>query len=296
MYLETRENGSILHTFDSVSEYITFAQKGHSELPKSRRSSRKEDSAYRTFSGSATFDSAIELAYKGYPKAREHAEPFRNLVLESISPYLIKPKPRYDMVGEIVDQPRYLSGMPDPFLTRYEPLEGITTEGKTKRIYRILVNLTYICYTSADEILNRGAAIAALVDLLEEQGKRAEVIGVTHVKAFDANKIYLTNFIPIKDAGQPLDIDFIYFVLAHPAMLRRFAFSVWETYPQGIRERIGIPGGYGRPATPNDTIDSDLYFPEIIDTSAFGDQVKTKKWIISILRKEGAIDDSYVDA
>jgi hypothetical protein len=44
----------------------------------------------------------------------------------------------------------------------------------------------------------------------------------------------------VKRAGEPLQLDALTFALAHPAMLRRLFFGVWETAPKGLLRECGL--------------------------------------------------------
>ena len=298
MNFSTLDDGSYLHTFDSIGEYIDLAQNRESFIPDSSCASRRTEE--RVFSGTATFEDAVELAYKGYPAARKVGEPIRHLFLDALTPVVIKKKPRYDLVGDTIDVSRYLTGMPDPFMIRYEPVHGTTEIGKSKKIFRIVVNITYEHRVPQESILHRGATIAALVDLMESADKRVEVIAVTSIGEsrwmFDDSETkpnaILHNFIPVKSPGQALDIDFLYFVLAHPAMLRRFSFGVWESYPKEICDPYGIPhGNYGIVRPPTQQLDADLYLPHVIDHTTFASPLSSKKWLIRILLEQNLIEE-----
>lgn len=299
MYLDI-DGKDVMHTFDSVSEYLAYAMETPSSLPTIRRRSRSKGKSSDTdFFGTATIEDAYELAYKGYAAARSVGEPIRNLAIDMLSPHIIKPKPQYDRVGEIIDVSRYLSGIPDDFIIRREPVVGMTERGKSSKVFRICVNLTYVCYTSGAEIARRGAAIVSLIDLLEQQGRRVEVLGIIAIRAaYNADsKECLHNLITIKEAGHALDIDFLYFVLAHPSMLRRFGFSVWETYPENIRKFYGVPdGNYGTVASPDQIVDSDIYFSHLLDRTPFITPTSSIIWVMDHLVKQGAIDASVLEA
>ena len=298
MYLDI-DGKNVMHTFDSVSEYLAYAIDTPSEFyHKDRHSRNSSIIGQHDFFGSTSIEEAQELAYKGYPQAREHGEPIRNLAIEMLSPHIIKPKPQYDMVGDIIDVSRYLSGIPDDFIIRREPVYGLTERGKSSKVFRICVNLTYVCYTSGNEIARRGAAIVSLIDLLEQQGRRVEVTGIMAVRAQynSSSKEVLHNIITIKEAGHALDIDFLYFVLAHPSMLRRFGFSVWETYPKAVAEFYGVPhGNYGTVAAPDQMVDSDIYFSNLLDRTPFTTATSSVIWVMEHLVKQGAIDASVLE-
>lgn len=293
MYLDINDtNNNVLHTFDSVSEFLTYANETPKVFSPSGCASQSNDVE---FTGTPTFAQAYDMAFRGYPEARRVGEPLRLQFLDVFAPIVIKKKPRYEIVGDSVDIARHLHGLPDPFLVRYEPHTGVTELGKSKSLIRIGVNLTYTFFTSRNAILNRGAAICALIDLLELNNKRVEVLGVLSVsplRAGDNSGHTLENILPLKEAGHALDIDFMYFCLAHPAMLRRFGFAVWETYPRELCHyfRIGPGTGYGRVCAPKNLPDCDIYFPHVIDSRDFRDSKTTKKWLADHLVKQGAVD------
>lgn len=294
MFIDHDKNtGELLHAFDSVSEFLTYATEEPCDLNPRARRSRIEGKT--DFYGTRTFDDALELAYKGYPRAREAGEPLRLSMLDQLSSVVFKKKPMYDFVGDTVDLPRYLSGMPDDFLIRREPNYGITEIGKTNKIVTVSINLTCVCTTTSSEILYRGASIVALIDLLEMGGKQVEVFGLIGVAPFGSwisTETSLNILIPLKQAGQPLDVDFMYFCLAHPAMLRRFGFSCFETYPEDIRYKHGIPNNnYGVVGVPKAIIASDIAFDRVVETLNFMNPITSKNWLIKTLQQQGVIGE-----
>lgn len=293
MYLDIQPK-TVFQSFDSISEFLAYGKDTPSEIIEQRRGSRGTKNLVRDFYEEDSYEAFLNTALKGFPKARTYGEPLRVTLNDIFAPHLIKKRPRYEIVGDVIDLPRHLSGLPDDFLFKYEPREGPTELGRSKHVLRILVNLTVTNRHDTENIIRRGATIAALVDLLEAANRRVEVMGVFGVcSAYVStpSSYFIQNVIIFKEAGQQLDLDLLYFALAHPDLLRRGGFAVWETYPEDMRKMVGIPGHYGYPAAPFERIDSDIYIPHSVSPTDFKSTESASKWLKEQLKLQGAIDE-----
>ena len=95
--------------------------------------------------------------------------------------------------------------------------------------------------------------------------------------------------IPLKRAGEMLDLDRCAFAFSHPSMLRRFVFAIWEGQTQEVRDLFGYKqgGGYGTPTelSDEDQARSDLYYPTI--KSGFNELSDGQNEAIRILTEFG---------
>lgn len=130
-----------------------------------------------------------------------------------------------DFIGSQLDIAAYCSGEPEYWQVA-EPIAK-----PVGRVIRLAVEIGGLGDVDARHLKNRGEAIVALVNSLELQGHSVEV---TVVRAF-ANKAK-NNYqflIPIKHAGQALDIKRFQFIIGHPAFYRRCLFGLAEL-AQGV--------------------------------------------------------------
>lgn len=126
----------------------------------------------------------------------------------------------YDVTGNSFDVAAYLSGEPECWLVE-EPV--IKPCG---RVIRLAVEIGGNQSIAAESMANRGQAIIALINSLELAGNSVEL---TIVRAYkndrDENYKFL---IPIKHAGQSIDMKRIQFMIGNPAFYRRCLFGLAE--------------------------------------------------------------------
>ncbi len=188
----------------------------------------------------------------------------------------------YVMVGAQVDMGRFVSGEPEHIL-QYSPVE--------KRPITIWVNIGAAGFVGAKEILNRGMALAAIINSLEATGYSTEIKAVSstyirgkseETKGKENDQEMLERLkeeskkdklifisISIKKFGELLDYGRMAFWMGHPAALRRLEFRYLEQIPE-IKDLIG-PKRYGSAVElPKHLLPSNVcYLPTILDQPGF---------------------------
>ena len=126
-----------------------------------------------------------------------------------------------------------------------------------KPIIKLIVNTAASCGISGTRLMNRGAAITALVDEIESAGNSCEIIATWPAKARRGGAFYAP-MVRIKAAGEIVPIDDLAFALGHPSMVRRVFFGLLEVDPKtdgkGYEDGYGIPVDIPADALPSDTI------------------------------------------
>lgn len=127
---------------------------------------------------------------------------------------------KFDVTGRFFDVGLVMSGEPECWLEQdYQPV---------RKVCRIQANGAYSWDTAADTIRNRGAAIVALADHLQQSGWIVEIslyyVGLGHGDA-DENS---NTVVRVDVATNPIDIDELALLLAHPAGFRRLGFAAEE--------------------------------------------------------------------
>jgi len=156
-----------------------------------------------------------------------------------------RPEQVWDVTGEQLDVGRFLDGEPECFMDEVVPDRSEQIDGNG--IVRITINLWASAGISPDELRTRGVFVAALADVLESIGYRAQIDGyvasATHhdVKGKMLKRPLVIAF-PIKRPDEALEIDRLSFVLAHAASLRQIGFHVMDVV--GSRAKY-----YGSPCT-----------------------------------------------
>jgi hypothetical protein len=147
------------------------------------------------------------------------------------------------------------------------------TSTSVARVVRILVNGTVTHMTPTASIMHRGAALVAAIQYLEDCGLRCEVeLGFctrAYANAYadeTGRSVWKKNvtaineaYIPVKSAGQSIDEDRFAFMLAHPSVLRRLIFRLWE---QHVAAGPAMRDTYGRPVDMTPASDQ-VYIPAV---------------------------------
>jgi hypothetical protein len=259
-------------SFDSFHEAITAARSDF-DVTAARGSSRRESSG-AAWDANTSFDGAILLAEKGWPEGRDMMAAFASKL--DVSGMVAKPEIVYDVIGNGgIDMGRYMTGEPECMIDWLEtdvPLH----ERIGGKIIHIVVNMAASAGISANIMQRRGAAVMALVDALEQAGKRVDITLVECCAEFQIS-------IPIKSAEYQPQADQIAFALVHPAMLRRIGFSLTAQCGEG-----GLNCAKGHYGVPSNNPHGDLYIP----SAYYGDDqwssdTKALAWVKQILTEQG---------
>ena len=214
----------------------------YADLCEANRYARKDVDA--EWHGAASHAEALRMAREGSPKHRE----MMTKGMQAVRPFTVTMPvafQRRDVAGERPDVGRACAGAPMNMVRR------IKRDVKTKPVTRWLVHMGGIADVTATQRVNRGAAIMALLDSVEQSGMRVEVellMAATHVS--DRAKTWATR-IMLKEAEQPLDIDVAAFCIVCPAIHRWLDF--------GLRQKLVASLGMGTTCDINE--EGRVYFP-----------------------------------
>lgn len=269
--------------FNSWGEYIETAGKPANGIsPENERASRNLD---YSFTDSHSFDEAYKLAKEGWNDGEKQIKELSLPMVETVSAQIERLDVNHDVEGHAIDVARFVDGEPECWLK----FENVIAESESgRRLIRLVYNISASAMVLKQIIARKGAAVAALVELLEYAGHRVEVTAAAAMEGYNEN---LETYIKMKDFDQNLDMSTLAFAFVHPSSLRRVMFSAWETLPRAVRERFGVVpgGGYGRPTTCV-TDKGDIY----IDRSyGYGGENQWKSpesaeaWVINELKKQG---------
>lgn len=226
-----------LRSYKSVQSVLEATEEGRCNTYRPS----SEDSALDSWAGGASLTEAKSLMAKGWkdllPEVKrltaEYEHVFESALINTFDPIA-------DVAGQVVDMGKYLTGEPECMID-FRPV----TLTKVGRVVAIHVNNTASSSIDTKMITARGAAICALVDMIERTGNVVEVIAETVITSYGNNN--LSYAVTAKASSEALDMGRLLFVLAHPAMLRRIMFAVMERESKPIISEFGIGGGYGRP-------------------------------------------------
>lgn len=244
--------------FADLFDYIEAAESGATDCASVARQSRTLTPAdYWDFE--AGFDGALDLARRGWAEGRTRIEEMSHRFVEQVESAhreaFEQPVFTRSLVGAGVNVGRYIAGVPDAMTTR----KRVEMEAP---VIDVLCNVSASAGISADTYMIRGAAVAALVDLLELSGRRVRVTTVLRTTRGDGS---YTCYVTVKHPGDPLQVDALAFALAHPAYMRRLGFSLMEQAPKKVRKAVHIGDGGHRYGTPSEVESSaDLYMPSLL--------------------------------
>lgn len=211
----------------SVAAMVEEARKDSTD-PRGRSSRDRDDS----WAG-GTFEEVCDVARHGWPEgAAMVAKLARGIAVRL--PQEQASTPYHDVAGSYVDIGRYVSGEP-------ECMVDFRPEIRAQRVVKIGFNVSVHGGTATEAMMERGAAVAVLVDRLEAAGVRVEVM------AYGQGAPVWTMEVCVKPADAPLDMDRVAFALGHPGFFRRLFFGVQDA--AGVAERTAMGafagGGYG---------------------------------------------------
>jgi len=235
----------------SVAEAVSFAGGKPSAGWKTSAdsvSSRRAGDYYATWTMSANFAAAEQLALTGWDEGREKvAANLTDIFTSGAAELTSGAALEHSVGGAYPDVPLFVAGEVCHMVNDGDQLGE-------KPLVKFLINSTASAHVDADVIANRGAAVAALVDQIESSGARCE-IWVTFATA-TGGKFYAP-MVCAKRAENVLDIDTVAFAMGHPSMLRRILFGIVENDP--FTDGAGYECGYGSAATiPAAAIPSDV--------------------------------------
>lgn len=223
-------------TFGELVEHLTTAKPGWKKPLAAKEASKLR----LNFTGTYSWEDALKLARNGWKEGRSKllsqldAARFVQIGATVRAETL-------DVAGAYPLVPAAVAG--DPMCMFAPGLE----HAKTRPIFRFLVSFSVAAAVGKEAIINRGAAILSWIDRLENEGARCEVVfvGTTHMNDNKHQKTrrYTLSF-TAKRADEPLEIDRMAFIIAHPSMVRRLFFVCCELHHD--IEYFG--GGYGYPA------------------------------------------------
>lgn len=272
----TQSDGNYRTEFENYGEFLALCEQELPPFEESRRCAPSE-----RWDLNCGFAGALKLARDGWPEGRktisEISEKLDSLVGETIR----KADIQWEVTGDFVDIGRYLTGEPE-CMGQFTEIE-LPSTGK---IVRVMVNLSASAGIDSHDMVKRGAAAVALIDALESCGRQCELFIVSAQTSTYGNGTHET-IVPVKRAGEHMELDRLAFTLAHPANYRRLFFAAWEHESSALRDNIGYRrhSNYGNPdrASAFDK-ECNVIVPHML---WHGNNEATLQWVYSELKKQG---------
>ena len=196
----------------------------------SKRASNKSDSG---FSGTKSYEEAVELLKSGYAEPLDKIK--RGVEANLRENTTKKTRVKNDIVGYAPCVPNAILGIPQSMINK-------ENAAKKSKIITITHDSTAACYVTKEEFIKAGIVTLTIVNSLEANGYRVELKVVFNHSREGNEKIFAS--VTLKDWRQPLDLKKMCFPFCHPSMLRRIGFRYTETQPQ--IKNSGWSWGYGR--------------------------------------------------
>ena len=202
-------NGKLSAEFDSVSEVFRVIKKLN-WVPKHDKASDRKKSVY-----GSDFHTFKDLA-EAEDIFVNHPDSIRTFSINDDR--LERPESpgkdvSFDVTGDYLDIGKFMEGEPEHF--------GNAVMGNPKNIFCTINILTsYVSYTQASYLDARQKRILRLVDWLETQGVRCQIIA-------SIDTVCLYSSVVIKEFQDPFDLNQLA-VIAHSDWLRRILFLVAE--------------------------------------------------------------------
>jgi len=255
--------------FDSWGQFVSQAVAGADNL--SKREGGKDNGGW--WAGTRTLEEAVDLAYSGWPAGATRALETRAVVERIVG--LTSGKSQqwgYELVGDVVDVGRYLTGEPECWLTEQA---GDSHNG---RVVKIVANVSISAGVSVESVFRRGACVVTAVDAIENAGKRCEVWLAYGASAFGGKESQF--FVLLKTASQPLDQDRIAYALCHAATSRRLCFS--------IQAQLGTPANETCPSEVA-VDEGTIYLPSGLWTDGYNSDESIRGLVAEICQKAGIV-------
>ena len=162
--------------FNSWREFVQKAEFGV------RLGSVEDHASINTFSTQAWdlgmgYQGSINAAKSGWKDGAQKIQASLDILNSHIQSKRFKTQVRaaYTQPG-VLNIGRYVSGHPKPYMQKQQ-IEDETGDNKSGKIINIVFNMSASAGITGAEMFNKGATIAALIELLERAGKRVELKG-----------------------------------------------------------------------------------------------------------------------
>lgn len=269
----------------SWGEWVDKALHGKTDMLDNERESRRPNIH---FTGVSSLKEIEDLALNGWEEGTTKVKMLTDGIFNHVSSMIERVEVSHDVEGHSIDVGRFVEGEPECWI-KFENV--IQEDSNGHRLVRLVLNGAVSAGVSKDIIIQKGAAVVALAELLEYSGFRVQIDLIFLIGSHIDNHILLSKTI-LKQYDQNLDINIITYALAHPSCARGLNFSIEEQFPKAIRTKydISIYGGYGMPTDKvnDETLKGDIYIGSShAENSAWKNKTACDAWIIEQLEKQG---------
>lgn len=280
-YFKKDKYDIMYYYFDSISEFLDYIC--NTNISKTFSHTKLNSKSYdKDWSGTDTFDEAVSLAKYGTSSEFEHFLTLKKQLDKYIKLNIDKSKQHNWYIGYAPDVKAYLEG---------NPLSMFNKVNSPKKQIDIYFNTVYHCFTSNEQIYNRGVITLNIIELLEQLNYIVNLNIFSMI--YSNNQIHYAVF-NLKNAGAKINIKKLYFPLCQNAWLRRLVFRLIEVTPDIDPSWLE---GYGFPASDAlirkiiDLKENDLIIPQPSEIGITGvDLIRDANTFFNFINNENQID------
>lgn len=272
-----------LRYFDDWLDFVSCAERvenGRRGTDFGGMSCASLTSGDKDWYGTRSLAEAIRLAREGWPAGRKQIRDIRKrLQIDHLLPHAQRIVRQTDVAGDEPDIDLFLYGEPENMVTLYE--KNTFEHGK---VLRFVFSRDGLADVEAGDMMRRGVAVLAAIETLIVLGYTIEV---TIVFSSEEGDYQHEQYIPVLHAGDPINLDTLAVMLAHPAILRRLQFASCECEPRVIRENMDFhdDGGYACSCKPSVLPPHDLFYNW--DEGLLDSERKILPFTMKILKRVG---------
>lgn len=276
--------GADVRSFDTWGAYVREAEKVG---PTRWQSSRDVSEGRNSWAGTRTFEEAVELARNGWKEGEARMRALSRRLEVRLIHRIVREDVNYDVEGMAFDVARYLEGEPEHWVR----MEESTMQADSHRHVKVLVNVAVSCGVQPDVIMARGAAIAALCELLEYAGHRVELWICDCESDSVASPAFYQRYTRVKAYDQPLEPARVAYVLAHPSVQRRLGFSHMESARPNIARRLSDHYGISVDAPKSVREEASLYLGRMqgFQHVEWSTPEHAEAWVLAELARQGVV-------
>lgn len=275
-FTHTNHVRQIEFKFDSYTEFIDFANEHRYSYTHAR------DNSMSGWLYANSWEKALELAQNGW---KDGLEQFNTIVEDmDITSKVCRPTIVFDVTGNGgFDMGRVLSGQPESVMDWTD--SDIKFDSPNGPVIKIVVDCGLSSGVNASLFTMRGSAVLALVDALEEAGRRVELETVWTSGDLNGSEMWYLQ-VPLKSAESALQIDQIAYALSNQDFVRRFCFAA---HSQMSPEAKASAKRYcGTPSSEPIKPDCDIYIERMTwGDYQWNDIESAKSWVQSKLKEFG---------
>ena len=242
-YIETWE-GTIknvhLETFNSIEEMLYVLRKrDNNPIMKGCNASSEMDHEHYRFTGTYSYEEAVELFRKGYTDIlKEVKENVRRELVKYKMDNSEKSKVLNDSVGFIPNVPNALMRLPESMIIRKPAPRKV-------RALHIRYFMEGACSVDKSVFKLAGITLLTALEIIEKRRISIRLDCGFFCSLGRRDYEAIAGMVKLKNYNERFNLQKMCFPLAHPSYFRRFGFKFLETFPKMTDDTF--PHGYGRP-------------------------------------------------